>query len=113
MSIRRYTPLSVLSVFGNPAGSPVPLPGAFKVHSGAFSFASRLADAYSDRTLVQSQCSSSATIIGFAVITPVPISVWPTRIVIVSSGAMAIHALISGTVASRYHGCAATAEVVA
>src|SRR5205823_12734405 len=52
--------------------------------------------------------SSSATIIGFAVNTPVPSSVWPTRMVTVSSGAIVIQALISGTAASRYQGVGAT-----
>jgi hypothetical protein len=47
--------------------------------------------------LLQSHCSSSATIIGHEVNTPVPISVCPTRIVTVSSGAIVSHALISGT----------------
>src|SRR5207248_2224897 len=83
------------------------------VHSGAFSLKSRLADAYSARTFFQSHWSSSATIIGFAVKTPVPSSVWPTRMVTVSSGAIVIQALISGTVASRYQGCAATGTLAA
>src|SRR5712691_10491815 len=91
-----------------PPGSDSPFPGTFNVHSGAFSLKSRLADAYSDRTLLQSHCSSSATIIALQVKTPVPISVCPIRMVTVSSGAIVIHALISGTVASRYHGCATT-----
>jgi hypothetical protein len=64
----------------------------------------RWGDAYSARTLLQSHCSSSATIIGHEVNTPVPISVCPTRIVTVSSGAIVSHALISGTMASRYQG---------
>ena len=53
-------------------------------------------------TFVQSHCSSSATIIGQLVNTPCPISFWPTRIVTVSSGAIVIQALISGTMASWY-----------
>src|SRR5256885_10532247 len=109
MIIRRYTPFAFASSTGAaPPGSVSPLPGTFNVHSGAFSLASRLADAYSARTFFQSHWSSSATIIGFAVNTPVPSSVWPTRIVTVSSGAIVIQALISGTVASRYQGVGAT-----
>src|SRR2546422_4924911 len=109
MIMRRYTPFALASSTGAaPPGSVSPLPGTFSVHSGAFSLASRLADAYSARTFFQSHWSSSATIIGFAVNTPVPSSVWPTRIVTVSSGAIVIQALISGTVASRYHGVGAT-----
>src|SRR5213593_1887847 len=114
MIIRRYTPFAFSSSTGAaPPGSDSPLPGTFKVHSGAFSLASRLAEAYSARTFFQSHWSSSATIIGFAVNTPVPSSVWPTRMVTVSSGAMVIHALISGTVASRYQGWAATGTLAA
>jgi hypothetical protein len=79
----------------------LPPPGTGIVHAGAFSLTSRLAEAYSDRTLVQSHCSSSATIIAFVVITPVPRSTWPMRIVTVSSGPIVSHALISGTCASR------------
>src|SRR5438309_2370763 len=109
MIMRRYTPFAFSSSTGAaPPGSDSPLPGTFSVHSGAFSLASRLADAYSARTFFQSHWSSSATIIGFAVNTPVPSSVWPTRIVTVSSGAIVIQALISGTVASRYQGVGAT-----
>src|SRR5437867_12184084 len=112
--MRRYTPFAPLSSTGAaPAGSVSPVPGTFKVHSGAFSLKSRLADAYSARTFFQSHWSSSATIIGFAVNTPVPSSVWPTRIVTVSSGAIVIQALISGTVASRYQGWAATGALAA
>jgi hypothetical protein len=51
------------------------LPGTGIVHAGAFSFALRLADAYSARTFVQSHWSSSATIIGHEVNTPFPHSV--------------------------------------
>src|SRR5918996_5888458 len=76
---------------------------AFRAHAGAFSRTLRLADAYSTRTLFQSHWSSSATIIAFEVSTPVPISVWLMRMVTVSSGAMVIQALSSGTMASRYH----------
>src|SRR5439155_13892489 len=93
------------------AGSPPPSrlsgsppPGTFKVHSGARSVALRWGEAYSARTLLQSHCSSSATIMGHEVNTPVPISVWATRMVTLSSGAMVSQALISGTMASRYQG---------
>src|SRR5579859_6840379 len=55
----------------------------------------RLAEAYSERTLVQSQPSSSATIIGIEVSTPSPISDLAQRIVTVSSGSMTIQALTS------------------
>src|SRR5437660_3051264 len=114
MIMRRYTPFAFSSSTGAaPPGSDSPLPGTFSVHSGAFSLASRLADAYSARTFFQSHWSSSATIIGFAVNTPVPSSVWPTRMVTVSSGAIVIQALISGTAASRYQGCAATGTLAA
>src|SRR5438874_3172095 len=114
MIMRRYTPSMPRSSTGAaPPGSVSPLPGIFSVHSGAFSLASRLADAYSARTFFQSHWSSSATIIGFAVKTPVPSSVWPTRIVTVSSGAIVIQALISGTVASRYQGVGATGTFAA
>src|SRR2546430_1754920 len=41
---------------------------------------------------------------GQEVTTPVPISVWATRMVTLSSGAMVSQALISGTMASRYQG---------
>ena len=64
----------------------------------------RCGEAYSARTLLQSHCSSSATIIGQEVKTPVPISVCATRIVTVSSGAIVSQALISGTMASWYQG---------
>src|SRR5216117_329473 len=114
MIMRRYTPSMPRSSTGAaPPGSLSPLPGTFNVHSGAFSLASRLADAYSARTFFQSHWSSSAIIIGFAVKTPVPSSVWPTRIVTVSSGAIVIQALISGTVASRYQGVGATGRFAA
>ena len=53
-----------------PFGSAAPLPGTFNVHSGAFSRASRLADAYCGRTLLQSHCNSSHTIMAFEVQTP-------------------------------------------
>src|SRR6266850_741291 len=114
MIMRRYTPFALASSTGAaPPGSVSPLPGTFSVHSGAFSLTSRLADAYSARTFFQSHWSSSATIIGFTVNTPVPSSVWPTRMVTVSSGAIVIQALISGTVASRYQGWAATGTLAA
>src|SRR5688500_2425073 len=79
-----------------PFGSVAPLPGTFNVHAGAFSRASRFAEAYSGRTFFQSHCSSSQTIIALDVQTPCPSSVWAMRIVTVSSGATTIHALISG-----------------
>src|SRR6187402_1719219 len=79
-----------------PFGSVAPLPGTFNVHAGAFSRASRFADAYSGRTFVQSHCNSSQTIIALEVQTPCPSSVWAIRIVTVSSGATTIQALISG-----------------
>src|SRR5215510_14389617 len=114
MIMRRYTPFALLSSTGAaPAGSVSPFPGTFNVHSGAFSLTSRFADAYSARTFFQSHWSSSATIIGFTVSVPVPSSVWPTRMVTVSSGAMVIQALISGTAASRYQGWAATGTLAA
>src|SRR5712691_6374793 len=114
MIMRRYTPFMGPSSTGAaPPGSDSPLPGTFNVHSGAFSLKSRLADAYSDLTLLQSHCSSSATIIALHVNTPVPISVCPIRMVTLSSGAIAIHALISGTLASRYHGWAVTGRLAA
>src|SRR4051812_19254654 len=69
----------------------------FNVQDGAISLASRLADAYCGRTLLQSHCSSSATIIALEVHTPWPSSVWATRIVTVSSGATTTHALTSST----------------
>src|SRR6266545_3123066 len=78
------------------------------VHSGAFSTTLRCGEAYSALTLLQSHWSSSATIIGQEVKTPVPCSVCATRIVTVSSGAIVSQALISGTIASRYQGCAGT-----
>src|SRR5215472_18765058 len=111
MPIRRYTPSSPLSWTGSPppAGSYCPLPGTGRVHSGAFSLALRLAEAYSARTLLQSHWSSSAIIIGQVVNTPVPISLWATRIVTVSSGAIVSDALISGSVEpSRNQGWVAT-----
>src|SRR5262245_23412864 len=112
--MRRYTPFALLSSTGAaPPGSVSPFPGTFNVHSGAFSFTSRFADAYSARTFFQSHWSSSATIIGFTVSVPVPSSVWPTRMVTVSSGAIVIQALISGTAASRYQGWAATGTLAA
>src|SRR5262249_8910370 len=85
-----------------PLGSLAPLPGAFSVHSGAFSRASRFADAYCGRTLFQSHCNSSATIMALDVQTPWPSSDWPILMVTVSSGAMTIHALISGVAESSY-----------
>src|SRR5262249_36678068 len=85
-----------------PLGSLAPLPGAFSVHSGAFSRASRFADAYCGRTLFQSHCNSSATIMALEVQTPWPSSVWAMRIVTVSSGEMTIQALISGVAGSSY-----------
>src|SRR5271168_4075423 len=60
-----------------------------------FSRTLRLNEAYSERTLVQSQPSSSATIIGMAVSTPSPISDLAQRMVTVSSGSMTIQALTS------------------
>ena len=72
------------------------------VHAGAFSRASRFADAYCGRTFVQSHCSSSQTIMALEVQTPWPSSVWAMRMVTMSSGAMTIQALISG-VADRKH----------
>src|SRR6516164_475317 len=116
MPMRRYTPSSPLSWTGSPppAGSYCPLPGTGRVHAGAFSLALRLAEAYSARTLLQSHWSSSAIIIGHVVNTPVPISLWPTRMVTVSSGAIVSHALISGSLEPpRYHGWAATAAAFA
>src|SRR5262249_43089909 len=90
-----------------------PPPGMGSVHAGAFSTALRCGEAYSARTLLQSQLSSSATIMGHEVRTPVPISVCATRIVTVSSGAIVSQALISGTIASRYQGCPATGSACA
>ena len=72
------------------------------VHAGAFSRASRLAEAYCGRTFVQSHCSSSHTIIALEVQTPWPSSVWAMRIVTVSSGAITIQALTSGVAGSSY-----------
>ncbi len=69
-----------------PFGSVAPLPGTFSVHAGAFSRASRFAEAYCGRTLLQSHCSSSHTIIALEVQTPWPSSVCAMRIVTVSSG---------------------------
>ena len=89
-----------------PSGSVAPLPGTFSVHAGAFSRASRLADAYCGRTLLQSHCSSSHTIMAFEVQTPWPSSVCAMRIVTVSSGAMTIQALISRVAGSSYHAAA-------
>src|SRR5258705_7898565 len=85
-----------------PLGSVAPCPITFKVHSGARSRASRFADAYCGRTLVQSHCNSSQTIMALDVQTPWPSSVCPIRIVTVSSGEMTIHALISGVAGSSY-----------
>src|SRR6516162_6190759 len=82
-----------------------PPPGTSSVQAGAFSTTLRWGEAYSARTLLQSHCSSSATIMGQEVSTPVPISVCATRTVTVSSGAIVNQALISGTMASRYQGC--------
>src|SRR5881394_2347595 len=86
-----------------PFGSVPPWPGTFSVQSGAISRASRFADAYCERTLLQSHWSSSQTIIAFEVQTPCPSSVCAIRIVTESSGAITIHALISGAVGSSYH----------
>src|SRR5712691_7443010 len=109
----RYTPVSENSGLPPPAGScALPPPGTFSVHSGSFSLTSRLADAYSVRTLVQSHCSSSATIIALVVKMPVPRSTFWIRIVTVSSGPIVSHALISGTTGSRYHGSALVARSV-
>src|SRR5688572_27403375 len=85
-----------------PVGSTAPFPGTFNIHSGAFSRASRLADAYCGRTLLQSHWSSSQTIIALDVHTPWPSSVCAMRMVTVSSGAMTIHALISRVAGSSY-----------
>src|SRR5215831_5615497 len=85
-----------------PFGSVPPLPGTFSVQSGAISRASRFAEAYCERTLLQSHCSSSQTIIAFDVQTPWPSSVCAIRTVTLSSGAITIHALISGAVGSSY-----------
>ena len=85
-----------------PFGSVAPLPITFKVHSGARSRASRFADAYCGRTLFQSHCNSSATIMALEVQTPWPSSVWPMRIVTVSSGDMTTQALTSGVAESSY-----------
>src|ERR1700757_2953566 len=93
------------------AGSPPPAgssglapPRAFSGHFGGLSAPPRWGGGYSALTLLQSHWSSSATIIGLEVKTPVPISVCATRIVTVSSGAIVSQALISGTIASRYQG---------
>ena len=83
-----------------PLGSVAPLPITFSVHSGAFSRASRFADAYCGRTLLQSHCNSSQTIMALEVQTPWPSSVCAIRIVTVSSGEMTIQALISGVAES-------------
>ncbi len=101
---RPYTPSPLPSVAVLPTMLAVSFGGATRAHGCTFSRTLRLADAYSTRTLFQSQWSSSATIMAFEVSTPVPISVWLMRMVTVSSGAIVIHALISGTSASRYHG---------
>src|SRR5678815_2135161 len=95
---------SRLPKVGSPplVGSVAPLPGTFRVHSGAFSRASRLAEAYWGRTFAQSHCSSSATIIAFEVHTPCPSSVCAIRIVTVSSGATTIQALTSGVAGASY-----------
>ena len=90
-----------------PLGSVAPLPMTFSVQAGAFSRASRFADAYCGRTLLQSHCSSSATIMAFEVQTPCPSSVCAIRIVTVSSGEMTIHALTSGVCGSSYQAAAA------
>src|ERR1700761_3563124 len=70
----------------------------------------RLAEAYSERTLAQSQPSSSATIIGMEVSTPSPISALAQRMVTVSSGSMTIQALTSPAAApwSPFQGLAPT-----
>src|SRR5271168_3513407 len=60
-----------------------------------FSRRLRFAEAYSERTLVQSQPNSSATIIGIEVSTPSPISALAQRMVTLSSGSMTIQALTS------------------
>src|SRR4029453_15628135 len=83
-------------------GSGAPLPGTLSVHAGAFSRASRFADAYCGRTFDQSHCSSSAPIIALEVHTPCPSSVCPIRIVTISSGAITIQALTSGVAGSSY-----------
>src|SRR5215831_2067256 len=83
-----------------PRGSVAPLPMTLSVHSGAISFPSRLAEAYCGRTLLQSHCNSSHTIMALEVHTPWPSSVWAMRIVTVSSGATTTQALISLTVGS-------------
>ena len=73
------------------------------VHSGAISRPSRLADAYCGRTLLQSHCSSSHTIMALEVHTPWPSSVWAMRTVTVSSGATTTQALTSSTAGSTAH----------
>ncbi len=83
-----------------PAGSVAPLPMTSRVHSGAISRPSRLTEAYCGRTLLQSHCSSSHTIMALEVQTPWPSSVWAMRIVTVSSGATTTQALISSTAGS-------------
>ncbi len=85
-----------------PFGSAAPAPMTFSVQAGAFSRASRFADAYCGRTLLQSHCSSSQTIMALEVQTPCPSSVCAIRIVTVSSGAMTIQALTSGVAGSAY-----------
>src|ERR1700709_1936347 len=67
------------------------------VHAGAISWPSRLAEAYCGRTLLQSHCSSSHTIMALEVHTPWPSSVWAMRTVTVSSGATTTQALTSST----------------
>src|SRR5712672_2516815 len=86
-----------------PEGAVAPLPITSSVHSGAISWPSRLADAYCGRTLLQSHCSSSATIMALEVHTPCPSSVWAMRIVTVSSGATTTQALTSLTEGSTAH----------
>src|ERR1700676_712451 len=85
-----------------PFGSVAPLPMTLRVHAGAFSRASRFADAYCGRTFVQSHCNSSQTIMALEVQTPWPSSVWAIRIVTVSSAEITIQALISGVAGSSY-----------
>ncbi|HEY2226340.1 MAG TPA: hypothetical protein VGI22_01125 [Xanthobacteraceae bacterium] len=101
--------MKFLAEDGSPPPSRIvgsPPPGTGNVHFGASSTKLRWGEAYSARTLLQSHSSSSATIMGQEVRTPVPISVWATRMVTVLSGAIVSQALISGTMASRYQGWA-------
>src|SRR6202040_2739029 len=86
-----------------PKGSVAPLPMTWRVHSGAISRPSRLTDAYCGRTLLQSHCSSSHTMMALEVHTPWPSSVWAIRTVTVSSGATTTQALISSTAGSVAH----------